>query len=57
VNGLAAIPENPIQADISVVGALLTPLCPAGHLPRKGGDQQVAQRRGFQALLIRAKDE
>ncbi|RWG63958.1 MAG: hypothetical protein EOQ65_01235, partial [Mesorhizobium sp.] len=23
-----------------------TPLCPAGHLPRNGGDQQVHRRRG-----------
>ncbi|TPK84480.1 hypothetical protein FJ548_17585 [Mesorhizobium sp. B2-4-17] len=24
---------------------LSTPLCPAGHLPRKGGDQQLRRRR------------
>ncbi|TRC96356.1 hypothetical protein FJV76_07795 [Mesorhizobium sp. WSM4303] len=24
-----------------------TPLCPAGHLPRKGGDQQVLRRQLF----------
>jgi len=34
---------------IATVNALPTPLCPAGHLPRKGGDQQVAGRRGFHA--------
>ncbi|TKB13786.1 MAG: lytic murein transglycosylase, partial [Mesorhizobium sp.] len=27
------------------IALLRTPLCPAGHLPRKGGDQQLGPQR------------
>ncbi|CCV12240.1 hypothetical protein MESS4_380014 [Mesorhizobium sp. STM 4661] len=32
-------------AEFRSVAILPTPLCPAGHLPRKGGDRQLRCRR------------
>ncbi|MQB08681.1 hypothetical protein DXT96_02185 [Agrobacterium sp. ICMP 6402] len=32
-----------------------TPLCPAGHLPLKGGDRQAARYRPSHTLRIRQK--
>ncbi|NTZ90380.1 lytic murein transglycosylase [Agrobacterium tumefaciens] len=34
----------------------LTPLCPAGHLPLKGGDRPAARSRPSQRLRMKWRD-
>ncbi|BCH57671.1 hypothetical protein RvVAR0630_02950 [Agrobacterium vitis] len=39
-------------SDIAQVGACLTPLCPAGHLPLKGGDHMGLFPNFYSHLFI-----